>query len=580
MSQILDQFGRPFTPVKRPETRELAAVSIRDRWSSYPTEGLTPARMREILRTADYGWQREQMELFEEMEEKDTHLASILQTRKLALTGMRWDIQADGEAPADVKIADFVREQLAGISDFQDDLLDLLDAIGKGFSVVEILWRVDAGANQVGLADLRWIHPKRISFLNQMVLRILTDDEPTAGVEPKPWQVIFHRYRARSGLSTRGGVLRTVALPYLLKNYALKDWAAFNEVFGMPLRLGKYDVSATPADRAALAQALRSLGTDAAGIISANTQIEFVEAGLKAGGAMIPYHVLFQAMNAEMSKAVLGQTLTSDTGTGGRGGSLAMARVHDEVRTDLRDADAAALSRTLKDQLLRPLVGFNFGWDAPVPQFVLLTEDSPDLKSDSEMVKNLVDAGAGACIPAGYINDHFGIPVPEDGAETLKAAPPPPPPLAPSGPGLKPAAPEAPAEPPAPEAHKAVLTLREVKELLAEGASPEEISALMAVRRTILTLKDGGKLELIPQDKEALDRIKELDDLADQAAAAAETEIMRLLAPVREMIAGGQALEEIKGELLKLYSQIEVEGLVTLIHEARMRAFMKGRLGE
>ena len=41
---------------------------------------------------------------------------------------------------------------------------------------------------------------------------------------------------------------------YLLKNFAMKDWAAFNEVFGMPMRLGKYDAMASPADRDALVQ--------------------------------------------------------------------------------------------------------------------------------------------------------------------------------------------------------------------------------------------------------------------------------------------------------------------------------------
>ena len=65
---------------------------------------------------------------------------------------------------------------------------------------------------------------------------------------------------------------------YLLKNFALKDWAAFNEVFGMPLRLGKYDNTASPADREALVQAIRNLGSDAAGVISKSTEIEFVEA--------------------------------------------------------------------------------------------------------------------------------------------------------------------------------------------------------------------------------------------------------------------------------------------------------------
>ncbi len=104
---------------------------------------------------------------------------------------------------------------------------------------------------------------------------------------------------------------------YLLKNFALKDWAAFNEVFGMPLRLGKYDTTASPADREALVQAVRNLGSDAAGVISKATEIEFVEAASRSGGAN-PYQLMADFCNREMSKAVLGQTLTTDT-TGATG---------------------------------------------------------------------------------------------------------------------------------------------------------------------------------------------------------------------------------------------------------------------
>lgn len=552
---ILDNLGRPVLAPKRPETRELAAVSIRDRWSSYPSEGLTPGRMREILRTADYGWQREQMELFEEMEEKDTHLAAILQTRKMALTGMRWEVQPASEDQADKDIADFVREQFEAISDFQDDLMDLLDAIGKGFSVMEILWKVEGPkvAQKAVVSDLRWIHPKRVSFLNVMTPRILTDDEPTAGVDPAPFQVIFHRYRARSGLETRGGVLRTVALPYLLKNYAWKDWAVFNEVFGMPLRVGKYDVGASKADREALAIALRSLGTDAAAIISTNTQIEFVDGGMKLGGQNIPYHVMIEACNAEMSKAVLGQTLTSDTASGGRsGGSLAMAKVHDEVRQDLVMADAEALSRTLKDQLMRPLVGFNFGWDKPVPTFAMLPEQEEDLLNLSEVYLNLDKIGYP--LTEEHISERFGVPLPDADQTLLHQRP--------ANTSTDPAGPAQPGGP--------------TPKTPAAAAEPGKPAKDKAGFKAVLPLR-SGELELIPQDKQVIENQQALDDLAAQAMKASGQEVARMLAPVKSLIEAGKSLEEIRDGLFKAYPDMNVAGLSELVYQASMLAYMRGR---
>ena len=64
---------------------------------------------------------------------------------------------------------------------------------------------------------------------------------------------------------------------YLFKNYDLKDWVSFCEVFGMPLRLGKYSPSASEDDKLALMRALVQIGTDAAGIIPEGTEIEFKE---------------------------------------------------------------------------------------------------------------------------------------------------------------------------------------------------------------------------------------------------------------------------------------------------------------
>ena len=65
----------------------MAAVAIRDvndKFSSYPSDGLTPVKLARIFKEADAGDPFRQMELFEEMESKDTHLFSQLQTRKLA----------------------------------------------------------------------------------------------------------------------------------------------------------------------------------------------------------------------------------------------------------------------------------------------------------------------------------------------------------------------------------------------------------------------------------------------------------------------------------------------------------------
>lgn len=403
---LKDLFGRLFKDTVKPETRELSAVSLLERWSSYPSSGLTPARLAAIFREADQGDVHRQMELFEEMEEKDAHLTAILQTRKMAVLGKDYEVMPFAETPEDKEIAARVGELVYAIPNLEEAMLDLLDAIGKGFALSEIIWEVTNGVAQV--SELRWIPQKKAIFGADFKPLLLTQEANWKGTPPPLWKVIYHRYKARSGYPNRAGVLRVVGWMYLLKNFAMKDWAAFNEVFGMPLRLGRYDPAASPADREALIMAIRSLGSDAAGVISKSTEIEFVEATSRSGG-INPYQLMAEFCNREMSKAVLGQTLTTDTA--GSTGTYAAAMIHGQVRRDLVEADAQSLAATLRDQLLRPLVGFNFGWDKPVPWFRFRFEEEQDLKTLSEVFRNL--AAMGFPLDTEHVAERFGIPLAE-----------------------------------------------------------------------------------------------------------------------------------------------------------------------
>ncbi len=413
---LKDYFGRWFAPQLKPETREIAAVSLQDRWSFYPSVGLTPGGLGAIFREADLGAVRSQMELFEEMEEKDAHLASLLQTRKQSVLSLDYEVLPYADTPKDRQIAEAVGEMVFGIPDLESACLDLLDAIGKGFALMEIIWGVDRQRARV--EALQWVHQKNLTFVEDLNPRLLTADGPWQGVPLPPWKVIYHRYKAKSGYDTRAGVLRVVGYMYLLKNYSLKDWVAFNEVFGMPLRLGKYDPASTPADRENLVQAVRNLGTDAAGIISKNTEIQFVEATNRSSGNSNPFQVLADFCNREMSKAILGQTLTSDT-TGSKG-TYAAAKVHDQVRRELVVADAQSLAQTLREQLLRPLVGFYFGWDKPVPWFRFRYEEGEDLKTLSEVYANLANMGMPLSLE--HVAERFGIPLAKEGQAVVGPA--------------------------------------------------------------------------------------------------------------------------------------------------------------
>ena len=84
----------------------------------------------------------------------------------------------------------------------------------------------------------------------------------------------------------------------------LKDWVTFAEVYGQPLRVGKYGAGATEQDKETLLQAVANIGTDAAAIVPDSMLIEFTEA--RQTGSIELYQSFCQYLDAQISKAVLG----------------------------------------------------------------------------------------------------------------------------------------------------------------------------------------------------------------------------------------------------------------------------------
>ena len=401
----------PRVKSKKPNLLEVAVAQINDKFSTYPSNGLTPVRLAEIFREADEGDVLRQMELFEEMEEKDPHLFSQLQTRKNAVTGLDFEIIPFSDDESDKQIAEFVKSEIDSIENFEDILMDLLDAIGKGVAFSEILWKYDEG--KVTIDEIKGRHQKNFFWDHEDKLKIRTKEYP-AGLELPENKFIYHRYKAKSGHPSRAGVLRIVAWMYLFKNYDIKDWVSFCEVFGLPLRLGKYNPGASEADKDDLMRALVQIGSDAAGIIPEGADIEFKDVG-KTGSTDL-YEKLARYCDEQMSKAVLGQTLTSDSG----GGSYAQSKTHNDVRHDLTIADCKAVAATLRRDLIRPLVLFNFAEEKRIPTIRFDFEEAEDQQKMAEIYGKLIDMGLP--IATSHIYEKFSIPKPEAGDELVNAS--------------------------------------------------------------------------------------------------------------------------------------------------------------
>ena len=395
---------------------------------------ITPGRLARILRDADEGDTESFLILADEMEERELHYRSVLNTRKLSVTGRPVVVEAVSESPRDVEIADAVRDLVADPS-FECLTFDALDGLGKGYSVVEILWDTTGARWKPRGYKHRDATFFRYDVETLSMLRLVDEADPVNGLDLAPFKYVVHVPKLKTGLPIRAGLARVAAAAYMLKSFTLRDWHAFMEVFGMPLRLGKYGQDATDAEKATLLQAVSSIAFDAAAIIPESMVIEFVEATKGSGGQTL-FRDAADWWDRQVSKVVLGQTMTTDDGS-----SRAQAQVHDGVKDDYTRADCRQLAATINRDLVRPFVDLNWGPQEKYPYVRFQHDEAEDLESGARTVEIL--ARSGLRIPTHWVRDKFGIPDPEGDEEVIGGKAP-----APSPPTPEPE-PPAPPEPPA-----------------------------------------------------------------------------------------------------------------------------------
>lgn len=205
-SRIIDQHGRPIQFDQL--TAELAAprvTGVRQVWHSSVASGLTPERLAQILQDAAEGTALDYLTLAEEMEERDLHYASVLGTRKLAVAGLNIRVEAASDEAEDIRRADALHEVVSS-PEFGELQSEAVDALGKGYSVSEIMWD---RSGKTWMPDRFETRDQRFFQFDRETgreLRLLDEADILNGIALAPYKFIVHLPRIRAGLPIRGGL--------------------------------------------------------------------------------------------------------------------------------------------------------------------------------------------------------------------------------------------------------------------------------------------------------------------------------------------------------------------------------------
>ncbi len=529
-SQILDQHGRPFQQKEAEEqqSEQPQIAGLHRTFSEHPSSGLSPEKAAQILLQAEQGDLISQCELAEDLEEKDGHLYAELDKRKRALLSVDWYLEPPRDASeAEKQDTKIVQAMLEDLNVMPTLLKDMADAILKGFSMHELKWQREGSTWFVESPEYRdpsWFitHPDR---RNELRLR----DSTHEGAELWPFGWLKHEHKAKSGYLSRAGLVRQLVWPFIFKNYSVRDLAEFLEIYGLPLRIGKYPSGANDGEKRALLQAVMSIGHNAGGIMPKGMEMDFHSA---ANGQAEPFELMMSWGEKTMSKVILGGTLTSQAD--GKSSTNALGNVHNEVREELRDSDLEQLATSLSRDLIYPMYALNcksFKNRRRYPKFVFDIKKPEDLQALAAPLKSLVELGLR--VPEKWVHEKGRIPEAAEGEAVLTLA-----------------APKQPA-PPMP-----------TKTLTAEEAKAETALAALA----------AGDVSKAAKSKTDLDIA---DVFAVQLKHSMSPVLKSYIAQIQQIVEHADSLESIAEALTKL--DLPIEEATTVMQMAFVAAELAGQ---
>jgi len=211
--------------------------------------------------------------------------------------------------------------------------------------------------------------------------RLGTKQPPTAG------RHMIHRGHLLTHIPDNwGGPLRAALFWWLFATMSRDWWVRFLDRMGIPLMVGKYDTADEGSKKtltSAFAAAKKLFGL----VISNETDVQFHEVNTTGHGEA--FRALQEFANGELSKLILGQTMTVTAQAGGLGG--AQASVQENVQASIEAWDLTALAETVNAEIIGFFLRVNGFTGRAVMQ--VATDTMAELGTRTNYLKAAHDAG-------------------------------------------------------------------------------------------------------------------------------------------------------------------------------------------
>ena len=314
----------------------------------------------------------------------DSHLNGAIEQRKHMTLSKNFYLSIDGKQT----------DEYLGIFNtvwFKNFMEQCLDSIFYGYSLIELGKVTENGFEYVKVVPREHVCPEYGVILKNEYDPIKNGIKYTE--EPlSKWCIAVG---SKDGL----GKLLSCCPHAISKRNAQGYWDEFGQLFGMPVRIAK-TASHDKNEIAQVADMLKNMGPAAWGLFPEGTELDLVENG--KGDAFNVFDRRIDRANSEISKCILGQTMTLDSGS-----SYSQSEVHLTVLKNIIERDADMVRDIVNTKLIPLMVDkgilpkvLEFNWN-----------NDTQYTSEQQLQMEQMLLSAGYEIDPQYFVDKYGVPI-------------------------------------------------------------------------------------------------------------------------------------------------------------------------
>lgn len=305
---------------------------------------------------------------------------------------------------ADEKVYDFVKN-LDIFKNMQKKAKRMLSALDYGFSVSELVWRIENGIYIPETFITR--KPERFYFNKKWELFLNTVGARTILDQDYKWLIFQHDPDDENPYGT--SVMRCVYWAWMFKQAGYDFWLQATEKFSVKSLVALFQADGnedTIRNRATqIAQMLMGVTSGSTAAVGNVQSIQDI--GMT--GDLSHFKELVEACDVQISYGLTGQSIATATTNGG---SLALG----EVQADLLYEDCKGIALELQSVLQKIIdwtVELNYGKEAKVPQIVFDVEKRATFDQVMKAIEKKIPVSKSS------LYSYYGLPEPKDEKDTF-----------------------------------------------------------------------------------------------------------------------------------------------------------------